>query len=301
MRSKSITSKSIFGGYKKGEDIVTAALLHLMELGGPALTNSLFGDIGVETTTHVNTQVKGKKSIPDGELRANYHIYIESKIEPWTVNYNHNISQLEEHIKLSKENSASLLYITYEEEIPTDIANHPQIAWTHWRKILDDMKQYRSDFNNEVMVYLVGQFEILLEDLVFSRHDNIKDEERVLIVPGRFADSIAKHHGFYKCQYDRSFRPAKYIAFYLDKHIDAVYEITNGYERVDSLECVKDFNFGMYFFTADDLMPHTFMRLKPRKDLLDHVITHNYPYAYVRNQRYTSITKLSKARTTDDL
>ena len=76
MRSKSITSKSIFGGYKKGEDIVTAALLHLMELGGPALMNSLFGDIGVETTTHVNTQVKGKKSIPDGELRANYHIYI---------------------------------------------------------------------------------------------------------------------------------------------------------------------------------------------------------------------------------
>ena len=60
MRSNSITSKSIFGGYKKGEDIVTAALLHLMELGGPALMNSLFGDIGVETTTHVNTQVKGK-------------------------------------------------------------------------------------------------------------------------------------------------------------------------------------------------------------------------------------------------
>lgn len=48
-------------------------------------------------------------------------------------------------------------------------------------------------------------------------------------------------------------------------------------------------------------MPHTFMRLKPRIDLLDHVITHNYPYAYVQNQRYTSITKLSKARTTDDL
>lgn len=299
--AKSITSKSIFGGYKKGEDIVTAALLHLLELGGPALMNSLFGDLGVEAKTHVNTQARGKKSIPDGELRANYHIYIESKIEPWTVNYDHNINQLKKHIELSKEKSASLLYITYEDEIPLEIANHPQIAWTHWRKILEDMKQYRSDFNNEVMVYLVGQFEILLEDLVFSKYDGIKDEERVLIVPGRFADSIAKHHNFYKCQYDRSFRPAKYIAFYLDKHIDSVYEITNGYERVNSLESVKGFDFGMYFFTADDLIPHTFMRLKPRKDLLDHVITHNHPNAYVQNQRYTSITKLSNAKTTDEL
>ena len=73
MRSNSITSKSIFGGYKKGEDIVTAALFHLMELGGPALMNSLFGDLGVEMTTHVNTQVNGTKSIPDGELRATIH------------------------------------------------------------------------------------------------------------------------------------------------------------------------------------------------------------------------------------
>lgn len=39
--AKSIRNKSIFGGYKKSEDIVTAALLHLMQLGGPSMMNYL--------------------------------------------------------------------------------------------------------------------------------------------------------------------------------------------------------------------------------------------------------------------
>lgn len=194
-----------------------------------------------------------------------------------------------------------LLYITCEEEIPVDIAKYPQIAWTCWSDILSNLKTYQSEFNNEVIVYLVNQFEVLLDDLVFNKYDGIKDEDRVLIVPGRWADSIAKHHGFYKCQYDRSFRPAKYIAFYTDKHIDTVYEILNGYERVKSLENIKDFNWGVYFLTAEDMTAHTFMRLKMRTDLLNHRIVHNYPYAYTQKQRYTSIQKLTKALTTDDL
>lgn len=46
-KDKSIQSKSLFGGYRQPEDIVTSALLHILELGGTDLMNALFDGLGL--------------------------------------------------------------------------------------------------------------------------------------------------------------------------------------------------------------------------------------------------------------
>lgn len=195
---------------------------------------------------------------------------------------------------------ALLFYITIEDTEPAELQQYGDICWTNWNKILEDLKTYKARFNSEVINYLVEQFEILLEDLVFSQNDMTEPEDRVLIVPGSLAESMALHFSFYKCQYGRTFRPCKYIAFYLNKRISHVYEIGRGYEQYQTLEDIKDFDFGMYVFDNDDRQPHTFMRLVNHKALA-HDIVHNHPNAFTQNQRYTTIDKLLNAKTTDDL
>lgn len=299
-KQKSIQSKSLFGGFRKPEDIVTSALLHILEIGGTEMMNDLFDGLGLNVGFTVNTQVRGVRSRPDGELKAKYHLFIESKTEPWRRNHKHNMEQLKNHLELAEREKALLLYITIEDKEPSELSDHSSIYWTNWQSILADLKTYDAHFNREVIKYLVEQFEILLEDLVFSQNDMTNPEDRVLIVPGSFAESTALHFSFYKCQYGRTFRPCKYIAFYLKKRISHVYEIERGYELVQSLEDIKDFDFGMYVFDDDDKQPHTFMRLVNHK-ALPHDIVHNYPNAFTQNQRYTTIDKLLKASTTDDL
>ena len=50
-----------------------------------------------------------------------------------------------------------------------------------------------------------------------------------------------------------------------------------------------------YTFTDEDKKPHTFFELEPAETLVNKV------GHYVQRQRYTSIEKLRKAKTTDDL
>ena len=115
--AQSITNKSIFGEYKYDEDRVTAALLHIFRIGGPDLISFVFEDFDIDLDAEVNTQVKKKKSRPDGELKANYHLFIESKIEPWeSSSLEHNVEQFKNHQELLKDGFTKLLYITIEEQ-----------------------------------------------------------------------------------------------------------------------------------------------------------------------------------------
>ncbi len=111
MNKRSISQKSIFGEYKNGEDRVTAALLQIFRLGGPELMNAVFEDFNINLDAQVNTQVKknDSKSRPDGELVANDHVYIESKIYPWDVNMDHNVEQLGRHLDLIDKEKAVIL------------------------------------------------------------------------------------------------------------------------------------------------------------------------------------------------
>ena len=85
MAKKSITNQSIFVHYKSEENMVTAALLHILKLGGEELINFIL-DARTQTLPSseiaVLSQVKGNGSVPDALLTANYSfkLIIESKI-----------------------------------------------------------------------------------------------------------------------------------------------------------------------------------------------------------------------------
>ena len=302
MNNRSIAHKSIFGEYKNSEDRVTAALLQIFRIGGPELMNSVFEDFNINLDAQVNTQVKkmGAKSRPDGELIANYHVFIESKIYPWDINKDHNVAQLHEHLKLIKAENAVIIYITVDKTKPEEIPNREDVYWTTWTEITQRLKKYMPSFNKDVMMFLADQFKLLVENVVFSKIDDTTDDNRVLIVGGRFAEGIAQNYGFYSCQAGRRFKKSKYIAFYFNKRISHYFEIEEEPRSVKSLEEVKDLMPEGYTLTDEDKKPHTFIKLD-KGYTFDEPITHDYPTPFVQKQRYTTIEKLKCAKTTDDL
>jgi len=296
---KSIAYQSIFGEYHKEEDRVTAALLQILRIGGPDLMNAVFDDFDISFDAEVNSQVKGEtKSRPDGELKAKYHLLIESKIRKWTSS-SHNLAQLKNHVNLSRIEGASLLYITADDKKPTDIAKYPEVFWTNWQEVVLRLKKFKSDFNNDVMSFLASQFEMLIDNIVFSKHDGMSKANRVIIVGGHSAEGIAYQYHFYSCQPDRTFRDASYIAFYHQKRIIYVFKIKTK-QDVSSLEDVRSKIPMNYTLTDEDKKPHTFFELEPA-EILNNMVVHKQAGPFVQRQRYTSIEKLRKAACTDDL
>lgn len=296
---RSIAYQSIFGEYHKDEDRITAALLQILRIGGPELMNAVFDDFDINFDAEVNSQVKGEtKSRPDGELRANYHLFIESKIQKWSAT-KHNIAQLINHISLAQKEDANLLYITVDESKPSEIAEHPEVYWTNWQEVVTRLKNFKSDFNNDVMAFLASQFEMLIDNVVFSKNDGYTKKNRVIIVGGHFAEDVACKYHFYSCQPNRKFREASYIAFYHQKRIKYVFKIKSIHD-VESLEEVQNILPNSYVLTDVDKEPHTFFELEDA-EVLPQIVEHKQFGPFVQRQRYTSIEKLRKAVCTDNL
>lgn len=111
MHNKSISNQSIFGEYKKPEDRVTAALLHVIQVGGQMVVERLFGDHFDIPSNEINVipQSYQKQSNPDGEISCDskYNIFIESKIVPDAINE----KQLLGHMALT--NPAQCRFLIY--------------------------------------------------------------------------------------------------------------------------------------------------------------------------------------------
>lgn len=299
MNKNSIAYLSIFGEYHKDEDRITAALLQILRIGGPELMNAVFDDFDISFDAEVNSQVNGvTKSRPDGELRANYHLFIESKIKKWSAT-KHNVDQLANHVRLAQTEGANLLYITVDERKPTEIANYPDVYWTNWQEVVTRLKNFKSDFNNDVMAFLASQFEMLIDNVVFSKNDGYTKKNRVIIVGGHFAEDVACKYHFYSCQPNRKFRDASYIAFYHQKRIKYVFKIKSIHD-VESLEEVQNILPNSYVLTDVDKEPHTFFELEDA-EVLPQIVEHKQFGPFVQRQRYTSIEKLRKAVCTDNL
>ena len=80
---------------------------------------------------------------------------------------------------------------------------------------------------------------MLIDNIVFSKHDEMSKANRVIIVGGHSAEGIAYQYHFYPCQPDRTFRDASYIAFYHQKRIIYVFKIKTKLD-VSSLEQVRE-------------------------------------------------------------
>lgn len=239
--SKNITEQSVFGTYFQKENQVTSALLKILETdcGGGSLLDEILQRIDEgnglpEKTLKIETQSyiddTDIHSIPDGLISCNYafNIYIESKLSDVI-----NLTQLENHKKLiveDRDERNKLIYITTHDKRPEILPQ--EIIWTNWTTLMNILNDYQQDVPNPVLSYLIEQFELLITSLgLYDDHEN-----RVIIVGGRWGEPIALEYNFYACQGGRSFKNAKYLAFYYAQRIQYLFEIEKKLENVDIRE-----------------------------------------------------------------
>lgn len=311
-----IHEKSIFGGYKRLEDQATAALLHILDMGGPHMVEYVFEDSlssGNFDGYIISSQTDHGTSRPDGEILADYHLLIESKIDEWRVN-DHNMKQLTNHLNNAKKSNAILVYILNQTDIPNIIQANGCLSTT-WDDVIKRLKEFntqRAYFNKELMNYLIDQLKLLIKcnPIKSPSWKTIPRNQRVVIVGGSWGEDVALNYGFYACQYNRNFQSPSYIAFYHKKRIKYVFKIINhGYfENINQATDRFRFEFKDYFQSkeptyaskAKEEQRRQFFVLEKVEDFHSE-IAHEETYAYVQKQRYTSIEALKQAKTTKDL
>ena len=309
--SKNIIEQSVFGAYSQKENQVTSALLKILEAnGGGTLLNEILqgiGDYGLpEKSLQIETQsyIDNKEihSVPDGLISCNYafNIYIESKlsedIKP---------KQLENHKKLldeDRDDRNKLIYITTHTSRPEIL---PQdILWTNWTTLMDLLNSYKQEDSNPILTYLIEQFEILITSLGLYDDSN----NRVIIVGGRWGEPVALEYGFYACQGGRSFKKAKYLAFYYNQRIKYLFEIENKIENAD-IKILPQYVPDEYFQKKEPKYvkeERTFFKLKKVKDFApeianDTVDKNGRRIAFTQGQTYTTLEKIEHAQKTSDL
>lgn len=317
--SKSIEYISIFGEYKKQEDRVTAALLHVLNAGGQPIVERLFGDLFDIPSNRINviTQSYQGISIPDGEISCDckYNIYIESKIVPNAIDK----TQLENHLRLTNPaENRCLCYITPDLSIPKDLMGI-SAGWLSWKDVIDCLQGIIADgIADRLLFFLIEQLiqlikhivykEISLDSQDYQSYKPISDDERVIIVGGRWGEDVALRYGFYACQENRFFMPSKYIAFYHQNRIKYVFEIEEIKESVEisTIPYVAQSD----YFTKKEVNYIPQMREYMRLNLVhtcepeilnDKVDKNGKPCAFIQGQTYTTYTKITTSTKTSQL
>ncbi len=254
----------------------------------------------IKTQSYIDD--KDIHSVPDGLISCNYafNIYIESKLSE-----DINPKQLENHKKLL-ENDADdrnkLVYITTHTKRPDILPE--EILWTNWTTLMNILNEYQQDVPNPVLTYLIEQFELL----VTSLHLYDDSDKRVIIVGGRWGEPVALEYGFYACQGGRSFREAKYLAFYYAQRIQYLFEIEEKIEKAD-IKRLGEYVPQEYF---DKKEPHynpekrTFFKLKKIHEFSpviknDTTDRNGRRIAFTQGQTYTTYDRIMEAEHTSDL
>lgn len=302
---KNIIEQSVFGSYEQKENQVTSALLKILEADqNEILLNALLlnmGDSGLpEKELRIETQAKNSEgnSVPDGKLSCHYafDIYIESKL-----GIHIDEKQLKNHLKLLNENT-KLIYITQHSKKPDILPE--DVLWTNWTKLYEIINEVHEEGVSPVLDYLIEQFYLLLNNL--DLYDDSKN--RIIIVGGRWGEPIALEYDFYACQGGRSFKKAKYLAFYYDQRIKYLFEIENKIDNIDIKDLKADVP-DSYFEKKEPLYKpdkRTFFKLKKIEEFPEPIINdtkgrNGKTVAFTQGQTYTTYDKIMKAKVTSEL
>lgn len=312
-----IDNISIFGEYKKPEDRVTAALLHILNAGGQMVVERLFGDLFDIPSNDINIipQSKHEHSVPDGEVSCDcrYNIYIESKIASNAIDG----TQLANHLKLTNPaENKYLCYITPDVTIPMQLVGLP-LEWLSWERVIEILLGIIADgLADRLLKFMIEQLILLIKHVVYYDKNRNKDlqlspiseDERVIIVGGHWGEDVALSYDFYACQPYRFFLPAKYLAFYHQNRIKYMFEIEEIQESVDiqHINHVKNSN---YFTVKEpDYIPQQrkYMKLnlvytcasEIKNDKKD---KNGKPCAFIQGQTYSTYSKITTATLTSQL
>ncbi len=322
-KNKNITNQSIFGEYKNAEDRVTSALLQILHYGGHELVAYVFDDCDLPSNNvDICPQVSGDGSRPDGSIscNCNYQIYIESKILRNQMHSTHGQKQFQNHLKLLDDPSALLVYITPDLQIPEQLKNHNRVVWMNWKSIMNKLSDYKTE--DKLVNFRMNKFILLVKHIVRGEKrddrgkcddilleaESIDDNQRVIIVGGRWGEDVAIKFGFYACQQYRFFRTAKYLAFYFQNRIKYMFEIEG--QPIESTDLRKvPFIDSSYFDEKEpnyNGSPAKVFKLKNMHEFEptitnDSVDKNGNSCAFVQRQQYTKYDKIINAKTTSDL
>jgi len=217
---------SIFGEYKQPENRVTAAFLQICKVGGEDLIRFLTNHLKIQIPSseiEIHSQVRTDDSVPDGMLRSNFSfkLFVESKIQSNNIN----AKQLDGHRKQIIISNDFLLYLTPDEYKPVILG---ETHWANWKSILSTFNDYLQSVqvdNKQLLEFLIGHFNTLLDNLNLLGYVWDLNNENVIVVAGSWAEGVALNYNFYACQNKRTFKPARYIAFYNNNQIRHIFEL----------------------------------------------------------------------------
>ena len=302
-----IASHSIFGEYHSNENQVTAAFLHLLQRGGEPLIRYVLGvanELMPENEIRIGTQqscghMNVGKSVFDGVITCDFSFtyIIESKIGGNTLTNN----QVDKYHQAFEDDNTKLFAITSDVTAPNSLHNGD--VWLNWTKLVNALRDYEIENEDDILQYLIEQFILLLNNL--ELYDEW--EKRVIIVGGSYGENVALDYGFYACQNNRYFKRAKYLAFAYKNRIVNLFEIVG--EPKNDVDISKEPNIPKEYFTKYE--PHyktdlreLFLLKKIRDDLdiqNDNVDKNGKRCAFVQRQTYTTYDKVITAKFTSEL
>lgn len=299
---------SIFGEYKQAENRVTAAFLQICKVGGEDFIRFLTNQINIQLPSseiEIQSQVKGTGTVPDGLLESNFSfkLYVESKIKRNSVN----VTQLAGHQTQILNNNDYLLYLTPDDTKPTALG---ETHWANWLQIINifnDYLQTSQSENKQLLEFLVEHFNTLLDNLNLLGLTWSLNNENVIIVAGSWGESIALNYNYYICQNKRSFKPARYLAFYNNNQIRHVFEILKSPE--DNINLLLRTEFSSYLQQGEPNYSGELRKIFTLKFeqnigaiINDSIDKNGKPCPYTYGQpRYTTLSKLQIATRTSQL
>lgn len=275
------------------------------------------GESSLAMVTFTNQPPGQGHSVPDARISARFSYWFEVK----TARNALGAHQLSEHLSnLSDEGDQRLFLITPDADQPgvvAELGDH-RVVWFNFRSLFDAIDRTAFDSTGGVSEqhrFLLRELQALLVD------DGLVDSDDVVVVAARFAYPEYLHRSLYICQAERAFRGGlTHMAFYADGAIQievprihyredlVAFTEEEARRRYDGSEADKriaaaietDFHSGpreggkqyQVFLLSEPDAPETIKLASPIVN--DTVAESGRPWAWTMNQRYVSLSGLTR-------
>ncbi|MFD1515439.1 hypothetical protein [Halomarina rubra] len=231
----------LFSTYSQGENRVTSTLVAVLgHVNGrlvEELVGAMLGDPEFELLTLQN-QVTGEGSVPDALVAGTGEVYVETKTARGAVD----TDQLREHLAYLSDDDAHLLVLTPDDTRPSAVETvaDERVRWSNFDTLVEAVETVldRTNADTETTGAIATEREaFLLRELVSFVYEadltSGRDDRVAVVAAGRHGWDEFQRYGCYIHQPDRSFRPSRYLAFYVDGEVKStVPEVTERVNRI---------------------------------------------------------------------
>lgn len=296
--NSAIDATNIFIPYQKDEDQLTKAFLHCAHEGGYDFLHSFCEFIGISTPksplqiyTQKAIKTNESNNIADGILTVSpLELIIESKLGAPKDKKQH--EKLLKYIKHQQKKgiNAYLLYITQDVIKPKILS--PETYWISW----DETDKWLETFaEKHVHLKMLSKAFHGLYLHLTNVFNGINPDELTVIIPVGKSHEFDNSNNIYHCPASRSFRGAKYMAFYYDQAIRDVYKIDKNIEvNNGQFEDIPENDQIFILSRFDDIISEPIKNNKLSKDGLKTT-------AFTQRHRYCSLNELKGIKTTSEL